>query len=198
RPVRLLRGLTILIAEALHKACAKICIEVGALQRRADESSVHIPACHRTSPVEVWVIEHRQSKAARVAISGGVETEKPFHQPPAEIEPPSHGWRSRDIDFFSLPRPCSPPPFEMMPLTLRNGVTSNELLVRSKIRMRPSCSTMKRRVVSLAGAVMKTGELKLVLIVCRRRLLDCGNGESWLDPLPEHPITHPILTMTTP
>ena len=49
-----------------------------------------------------------------------------------------------------------------------------------------------------AGAVMKSGELRLVLIDSRPRLLDCGSGgsESWLDPLPEHPARHPVLTRT--
>ena len=37
-------------------------------------------------------------------------------------------------------------------------------LTTSKILINPSCWTMKRRVESPEGAVMKTGELRLVLI----------------------------------
>ena len=84
---------------------------------------------------------------------------------------------------------------------MRNGLARSELVVTSKIRIRPLCSRMKRWLLSLLGAVMKTGELRLVLIDCSRRLVDCddGGGEPGLDldPSSEHPIKWPTQAKIT-
>jgi hypothetical protein len=62
--------------------------------------------------------------------------------------------------------PSSPrsPPVDRRLLILRKGIVRSDPPTTSKTLINPPCWTMKRRVESPEGTVMKTGELRLVLI----------------------------------